>query len=42
MARKYPQEAGYGDETPPRGMIKPQQKQLKRTAQKQTKRKTKR
>ena len=42
MARKYAKEEGVGDETPPRSMIKPQQKQLKRTAQKQTKRKTKR
>ena len=42
MARNYPQEAGVGDETPPRSMIKPQQKQLKRTPQKQTKRKSKR
>lgn len=42
MARKYAQEEGVGDETPPRSMIKPQQRQLKRNTQKEQKRKSKR
>lgn len=42
MARNYPQEAGVGDETPPRSMIKPQQRMMKRKTEKAQKRKTKR
>ena len=41
MAKSYPREEGYGDETPPPSMMR-QKRQPKRKQDKETKRKTKR